>query len=190
MTHISQNNSEADRLRVYKNEIYVHASAVFRFAKSLTKDRQRSEDLMQDVMIKAFNSIDQYTEGTNAKAWLMRICFNMFVNEERKNKRRPKSSLEANDLQWFSDAREEPQEYDAYNDEILRALSALREDYRTVFILAVEGHQYAEIAEITGYKLNTVRTKIHRARLQLAKNLANYSRSLGYGLDTNLDLDA
>ncbi|MFN4080054.1 MAG: sigma factor-like helix-turn-helix DNA-binding protein, partial [Saprospiraceae bacterium] len=68
--------------------------------------------------------------------------------------------------------------------------NALKEIYRTPFMLAVEGHQYAEIADITGAKLNTVRTRIRRARIELVKMLGDYGASLGFLPDLNLDIDA
>lgn len=190
MRPFQHEHDNEDRLRVFKAECLKHLNAVFRFALSLTKDRAKGEDLMQETMTKALISIDQYTEGTNAKAWLLRICYTTFVNDERKRKRQPKIGSDDESALKLADPNSAPATFDGYSDEVTQALNALKEVYRTSFMLAVEGHQYAEIADITGAKLNTVRTRIRRARLELIKMLGDYGASFGFSPDLNSDFDA
>jgi Sigma-70, region 4 len=52
-----------------------------------------------------------------------------------------------------------------------------------VVLLDYEDFSYEEISAILGIKLNTVRTRLHRARKQLAKHLGDYAKSYGYGIE-------
>ncbi|MFN4080053.1 MAG: sigma factor, partial [Saprospiraceae bacterium] len=121
MRPFQHDGDERYRSQVFETECLKHFNAVFRFALYLTKDQKRGEDLAQDTMIKAFLNINQYTEGTNAKAWLLRICYTAFVNGERKRKRQPKIGSDDESALRVPDPTA-PTALNGYSDEVTRAL--------------------------------------------------------------------
>src|SRR6266478_2301262 len=62
----------------------LHAAAL-----AMTKNASDAEDLVQETITKAYTAFDQFTPGTNLRAWLHRILANTFINTYRKTKREP-----------------------------------------------------------------------------------------------------
>jgi RNA polymerase sigma-70 factor (ECF subfamily) len=145
----------------------------------LTRNHHDAEDLVQETMVNAFRGYRSYTEGTNLRAWLYRIEMNTFINEYRKDRRRPAQQLTPD----FPDTdvttagqRGGPgwrsAEDDALdrlpNGELRAAFQALPEQFRTaVYYADVAGYAFKEIAELTGAPLGTVMSRLHRGRTQL-----------------------
>ena len=77
------------RQRVFEREFLPELGALYGFAYHLTYDEAAAEDLVQDTIERAIKAIDQYRQGTNAKAWLFKIMRNHFINCDRKKLRRP-----------------------------------------------------------------------------------------------------
>ena len=73
----------------FNEEIIPHLDSLYNFAIRLTADESDAEDLVQDTIVKAFRFFDSYEKGTNAKAWLFRILKNSFINNYRKNAKKP-----------------------------------------------------------------------------------------------------
>src|SRR5260221_4225436 len=63
--------------------VWPHRAAMLRTALFLTRNAEEADDLAQETMLKAFKAIDQFREGTNAKAWLMAILRNTRVDRLR-----------------------------------------------------------------------------------------------------------
>ncbi|MBK8557328.1 MAG: sigma-70 family RNA polymerase sigma factor [Lewinellaceae bacterium] len=177
--------------RVFERELYPLMHAVYNFAVRLTNDATRAEDIVQETYMKAWRAIGNYQEGTNAKAWLFRICQNAFINDYR-SKSRKGSQVDYEEIRVFHSSDDDRStRYDhlhssaselGMGDEIMTALNALNPDYRVVVLLDLEDFTYKEIAAILNVKLNTVRTRLHRARLELAKNLQGYAKQQGFGV--------
>src|SRR5260221_12755153 len=73
----------------------------------MTKNASDAEDLVQETVTKAYTAFDQFTQGTNLRAWLHKILANTFINSYRKNNREPTlaSSQERDDWQACTDSR-------------------------------------------------------------------------------------
>ena len=69
-----------------------HLDSLYRAALSMTRNAQDADDLVQDTFVRAFQFIDKFQVGTNARAWLFRILTNLFINRYRKNKREPEKT--------------------------------------------------------------------------------------------------
>lgn len=172
---------------IFEREFFPLADAVFTFAVRLTNDRSRAADLLQETYLKAWRAVTRgrYTEGTNAKAWLFRICRNAFINEYRIGIRRPCTvPLEAAQLSGGISAQtpavhEEVESYQM-GDEVTTAINALRPEFKVVLLLDLEEFSYEEIAEIVKVPIGTVRSRLHRARKQLEKALLDYAAQQGY----------
>ena len=181
---------EADALQ-YMNQLY---SAALRY----TKNPSDAQDLVQDTFAKAYVSFHQFEPGTNLKAWLYRILTTTFINNYRKDQRRPQISAgEVEDWQ-IADASSHTSDLGkSAEDEVLEniadkdikdALSAMPEEFRmAVYLSDVEGFTYKEIAEITGVPTGTVMSRLHRGRKLLRASLATYAKDRGYGKDKDGD---
>lgn len=118
----------------------------------------------------AWRSFDQLEEGTNARAWLFRILFNVFYAQGRKLRRVPEIIPITRDLASVAVSLDEAME-------VSRALDGLHIDHRTVLLLGVvEGFTCGEIAGILGVPIGTVMSRLSRARASMRSRLA--ARSL------------
>jgi len=190
LTTTNINLEKEKQARIFDQEFYPQADALYNFAYSLTHNEADSNDLVQETYMKAFRFIDSYMEGTNAKAWLFRILKNAFINNYRKKSKRP-AQVDFEDLVNYH--REEDTALNSYvdmrediyekiiGDEVTIAISNLSVDYRTVLLLCdVEGFTYEEIAKIIDIPIGTVRSRLFRARNLLKKELSAYAKSLGF----------
>jgi RNA polymerase sigma-70 factor, ECF subfamily len=147
----------------------------------LTRDRCDAEDLIQETFVRAYRKFDQFTPGTNLRAWLYCIMSRTFLGMCRSRSRRPAEVLAA-ELHDPADDRAglvaasrsaEALALDGVSDSaIMHALSELPMQFKTVIYLAdVEGYQYADIADMMGTPLGTVMSRIHRGRQMLRARL-------------------
>ena len=136
------------------------------FATSLCGDRERADDLVQETLVKAWNSLSTFTEGTNLKAWLFTILRNTYFSERRKMKR------EVEDVEGKISGRvavHAPQQGHMDLQDFKAALNQLSDDQREALILiGAEGFSYEEVAEICGCAVGTVKSRVNRARTRLA----------------------
>lgn len=180
------------RHRVFQVEFLPELDALYNFAYHLTYSAVEAEDLVQDTVERAIKAIDQYQQGTNAKAWLFKIMRNHFINGYRKKARKPsmvdyedvsaqipdKSNQDnvPNALDWTDQALDE-----IVGDELLMAMKRLSADFRMVIVLSdLQDFKYEEIAEIIGKPIGTVRSRLFRARNLLAKDLQDYATKNGF----------
>ena len=178
--------------RIFEREFYPLMDAVYTFAYRLTNDATRAEDLTQETYLKAWRFMNRYLEGTNAKAWLFRICRNAFINEYRSTVREPRK-VDYEDIVVYHN-EDEPVS-PAYlglheeiggrliGDEVTRAINALSPEFRLVVLLDLEDFTYEEIAAIANIPIGTVRSRLHRARHILANKLREYAEAHGYPVD-------
>lgn len=180
--------SKAQKDRLFQKEFYPHFDSLYNFGYYLTKDEDHAKDLLQETFLKAYRFIDYYESETNAKAWLMRILKNTFINDYRKKSKAP-NQVDIEDINQKDDVEDEGAVTDlrqeAYKnlmgDEITKAINALPADYRLIILLCdVEGFKYEEIAKIIDIPIGTVRSRLHRARNMLKDKLAEYAKTRGF----------
>lgn len=171
----------------FEEEALPHLDALYRVALRLAGDASDAEDLVQETMLKAFRAWHQYRPGTNVKAWLFTILRHTFINQYRRRKQRDETVdvHEAERFTVFRDVQDADPEGSFFarivDDEILRAIDALAEEFRETLVLSdVEGLTYAEIAEVTGVPVGTVKSRLFRARQQLQRRLHRYAVEMGY----------
>lgn len=167
--------------------------AVYRYALRLTRgDRDAAEDLAQETFLRAHGSWDSYQRGTNVKAWLFTICRNAFLNRKgraRSRYERPASDLETPVEELVSASAFDPSSPDAekdffeslIDDRVVEAIDALPEKYHEVLVLSDLGDlRYAEIAQVLGVPVGTVKSRLFRARKRLQEQLWEYAVESGY----------
>jgi RNA polymerase sigma-70 factor (ECF subfamily) len=166
--------------------------ALYRTALRMTRSEADAEDLVQETYIKALRFRDQFTPGTNLKAWLFRILTNTFINSYRRRQTQPEFT-ELEDVDEFSlyrrmsDLRTSsaPGDPEAelmnglVDTEVKDALAELPEKFRTVVLLDVEGFSYKEIAAMLDIPIGTVMSRLHRGRKFLQKRLLDLAQQRG-----------
>jgi RNA polymerase sigma-70 factor (ECF subfamily) len=181
---VASDEFEAEALR--------HLDALYRTALRMTRSEADAEDLVQETYIRAFRFRDQFTLGTNMKAWLFRILTNTFINTYRRKAAQPEvTDLEGVDefslYRRMVDDRAASSSPDpeaellngVVDAEVTDALEALPEKFRTTVLLDVEGFSYKEIAEMLGIPIGTVMSRLHRGRKFLQKRLYDLARERG-----------
>ncbi len=139
-------------------------------------DRERAEDLVQEVFIRVYRHLHRFDRSKKFSTWIYTIASNLAKNELRNRSRNPLVLFQAIRKNWQDDDRplqfEDPASRpdDLYRKRHLRDLveqsvELLPEHHRQVFVLReLEGKSYEEIAEITACNLGTVKSRLNRAR--------------------------
>lgn len=191
LTLMANETARARHNRIFEREFFPLMDAVYTFAYRLTGEAVQAEDLVQEVYLKAWRFVSRYEEGTNAKAWLFRICRNAFINEYRSKKSRPyKVDYEDIVVYHNEDDPVAPRYFGLHEemgnklmgDEVTLAINALSPAFRTVVLLDLEDFTYEEIAAILEIPIGTVRSRLHRARNVLAEKLREYAEGQGYNV--------
>lgn len=137
--------------------------------------RQEAEDLTQDIFLKLYNSLPKYDPTKNFTAWLLTLSKNFLIDEYRRTKWEKKQRDDFDDWTLSADSRTNPEEnlIRKQNRELAwEGLNRLSSEMRMAIILRdLQGRSYEEIAEILDLPLGTVKSRVSRARLQLAQVL-------------------
>ena len=153
-----------------------HANVVYGLALAVLRDAGEAEDLTQEVFVRVFRSLSQYTPGT-FEGWLHRITTNLFLDQVRRKARIRFEGLPEDAADRLASREVWPQQLlddRTYDADIQAALDALPPDFRVAVVLCdIEGLTYEEISELLGIKLGTVRSRIHRGRAALRDSLAH-----------------
>jgi len=148
-----------------------YQSRLLNFVNRTIGDRERAEDLVQEV----------FDQTKKFSTWIYTIASNLAKNELRNRSRNPLVLFQTIKKNWESDHR--PLQFedtsarpdDLYRkrflkDAVEQCVSHLPEHHRVVFVLReLEGKSYQEIAEITGCNLGTVKSRLNRARNSFAQ---------------------
>lgn len=158
-----------------------HLDAAYRLAYALTGSRPDAEDLVQEACLRAFAAFDRFTQGTNARAWLLTILRRVHLNDRRRLATHPVAlhfggPSDDDDVRDIADTHTPGPEEEALRviDRalLLELLAELPEDYRAVLALVdLNGLRYAEAAIVLGCPAGTVMSRLHRARQQLGARL-------------------
>ena len=152
----------------FKQTILPLKNKLFRFAMSFLKMQADAEDVVQEVMIKCWESIKEPSKIENMEAFSMTLVRNKSLDKLKKKGRRYEEISETFSL---SSSGANPYEETAEKDtvgSIKRMINELPEKQRTVIILRdVEGFSYDEIAKIIDMSLSLVKVNLHRGRKQV-----------------------
>ena len=152
-----------------------HSARVYRLAYRLSGNPQDAEDLTQETFVRVFRSLADFSPGT-FEGWLHRITTNLFLDMVRRRQRIRFDALPEDTERLPGTAPSPEQVYaDTHLDpQVQAALDALSPEFRVAVVLCdIEGLTYEEIAATLGIKLGTVRSRIHRGRVQLRQALAH-----------------
>ena len=140
--------------------IIPHIPGLRRYARLLTRDPHRADDLVQDTLLRACAKWTLWRPNSDLRAWLFTIMHNVFINQVRSA---PPESVQLDtivDGGHMEDA--------AVGIDLERALARLPDDQREVLLMVtVEDFSYAEVASATGVPVGTVMSRLSRGRRRL-----------------------
>jgi RNA polymerase sigma-70 factor (ECF subfamily) len=161
----------------FEEVVEAHWTAVFRLVHSLCGNPHDSEDLTQETFLRAMRRWDSFKQGTNLRAWLLRIATNAYFDVRRKKKVLKISSL-AEDVVSDEKPTELALEHAEESALARIALQELTELTRLVFHLRVtEELSFKEIAELAGVTEVAARQHMHQARMKLLRRFGDRSNS-------------
>ncbi|GAC1650682.1 MAG: sigma-70 family RNA polymerase sigma factor [Gemmatimonadaceae bacterium] len=170
--------------RAFQELVERYQTRLLNFVYRTIGDRERAEDLVQEVFIRVYRHLQRFDRSKKFSTWIYTIASNLAKNELRNRSRNPLVLFQTIQKGWqdddrpleFEDATSRPD--DLYRKRHLRELvensvAKLPEHHRQVFVLReLEGKSYEEIAEITDCNLGTVKSRLNRARSSFASLIA------------------
>lgn len=158
-----------DMVPTWEEVAHRYGRKIYNFAYRLTGNPDDAADLVQEVLLRVRKGLGRYQPGS-FEGWLWRITRNAFLDDERRKKRRPTTSLPDGDGHALG-ASPSPDEVLAQvrlSEDVQQALLKLPYEFREAVVLCdVVGLSYDEIAEAVDAPVGTVRSRIHRGRKML-----------------------
>jgi RNA polymerase sigma-70 factor (ECF subfamily) len=181
MTMTQQTRADAERAP-FEEEALTHADQLYRIALRLSGSSQTAEELVQETYLRALRAWESYQPGTNLAAWLATILRNVYLDEARRQSRRPAVEVLDDESEYFLYDQlaggTPPQTHDVVlnrlsGEAILDAIGKLPENFREAVVLVDVGDfSYQDAAQILDVPIGTVMSRLHRGRRLLKRALA------------------
>jgi RNA polymerase sigma-70 factor (ECF subfamily) len=156
---------DADAIRALVDQFHV---AVYGLCVRLLTHRHDAEDVTQEVFLRVFRSLRRWDSSRPLRPWIMGITVNRCRTWLTQRQRRPEPMLYVEDVPASTGADDSAE----LLQEVHRALRTLRPEFREAFVLFHEhGQSYEEIALALDCPIGTVKTWLHRARLEVLDQL-------------------
>lgn len=157
--------------------VHLHAPLVYNLALRTLNDSQEADDVAQETFLRAWRALPRFQGKSRFSTWLYRITTNLCYN--RLPRLRTEVEALEPDEQWPQSSNQPTVEAKLLQSELRQrlytAVDTLRPSYRLLINLRhMQGLSYADVSEITGLPLGTVKTGLHRARQELRTRLITY----------------
>src|SRR3569623_1832905 len=151
-----------------KPDLIEHLPRLRRYARALTGDVARADDLVQDTLERALARLDLWQPGSDLRAWLFTLMHNLFVNQLRTRRPQDTALDEALEIPVSGGQMEALAARDMH-----AALVRLPDEQREVILLVgLEQFSYAEAAQVLGVPVGTIMSRLARARERMRHMLA------------------
>jgi RNA polymerase sigma-70 factor (ECF subfamily) len=161
---------DSERERIFGDWLAAHKGILFKVVRAYAFEHADRQDLLQEVAIQVWRSVDAYRGDSSVPTWVYRIALNAAISWTRKQDRhrRGRQSLRIVDgLVTASAAEADPRVEWLY-----RQIAELKKVDRSVALLMLDGFSYKEIAAIVGISESNVGVKINRIKAALTAQLA------------------
>lgn len=156
-----------------------HGRKIYNYAYRLSGNPDDAADLVQEVLLRVRRGLETYSAGPftgSFEAWLWRITRNAFIDDIRRKRRRPTTTL-PDDIDrhpaFSSPSPDEVLESIRLGSDVQKALLDLPFEFREAVVMCdVIGYSYEQIALSVGAPIGTVRSRIHRGRKMLRERLS------------------
>lgn len=157
-----------------------HFDALYGRAYALTGSTQDAEDLTQEVCIRASARLAEIVKHDNPRAWLKQVLYRLFVDLVRRRRRSPLKLVAGADYEGSLAAAISPEPGPEQQAEAATAYERLRsawgrltgDEQLLLALHGIEGLSFAEIQDVTGLALGTIKSRLHRSRIRLGRLLA------------------
>ncbi|MBS1857891.1 MAG: sigma-70 family RNA polymerase sigma factor [Acidobacteria bacterium] len=171
--------SRKPRLEEFEAAALPHLGDLYRTATRLVGDPARADDVVQEAYLVAWKNFDRFEPGTNCRAWLFRILFHC-AHHYRRKWLNPREVPDAGEIIEQVPAASAAPSDRITDEEVLRALDAIPEDYRAAVLLVdVDEFSYKDAAGILEVPIGTVMSRLSRGRKLLRDRLAALAQSYG-----------
>ncbi len=173
----------AGQLHRFEELVSAYQNRLFGAMFVMLGDRQDAEDVTQEAFTRAFLKLEAFQAKSSFFTWLHRIAFNLAIDLRRREKRarsigRVSMEVASDVLQSSEPSPSAQSEQSETQRKIYEALAKIDPERRSVITLRdLQGMDYAEIAEVLAIPIGTVRSRLHRARIELKELLADYVQS-------------
>lgn len=159
--------------------VTAYSRRIFNLAYRFTSNIQAAEDLTQEVFVRVYNTLEQFdSKQGHLSNWLMRLARNLIIDDYRKRQRNPQNSM-ADDvdkhmfhLRAVGTSAQKEVERRELAHQVQEGIDKLPSDLKTCVILRdIEELSYKEIVEVLDIPEGTVKSRINRGRIELAKIL-------------------
>lgn len=151
-----------------KTQIVVLIPKLRRYARALTQDKERADDLVQDALERALTKVELWKRGTDLRAWLFTVLHNVYINNLKKHHRGGEHV--PFEVTMAHEGYADTQLVEVELKECLAAMDRLPLEQREVMILvALEEMSYAQVADVVGAPIGTVMSRLSRARHNIRK---------------------
>ena len=183
------NKALAGKTEAFDQLLLRYQDRVFNILARICPSTQEAEDLAQETFLKAYRALNSFRQGSKFYTWLFRIAVNTGLSARRQNARRrahegvsldaPAGDSGEHGRNGYAQAPASPDsdparrfEKDALRLRVLEGLRQLEPDYRAILILRdLEGMDYDCIGETLSISRAAVKSRLHRARMELARML-------------------
>ena len=159
--------------------VSLYSRRVFNLAYRFTSNKETAEDLTQEVFVRIYRTLEQFdAKQGDLQNWLMRLARNLIIDDYRKRQRNPQDSHaedvdeHAFHLHSASSSQQKEMERRELSAQVQEGIDKLPPDLRTCVILRdIEELSYQEIVDLLQIPEGTVKSRINRGRIELAKIL-------------------
>jgi RNA polymerase sigma-70 factor (ECF subfamily) len=161
---------QPDKTAEFERVALGHLPELVRSATRTCGDRSTAEDMVQETYMRAWKYWDRFEPGTNCRAWLYKILFNV-IRRQRGGNNPAAMSIETPEL---ASVLPFTPPHSLTPIAVAEAFEKIPEDFRAALVLvAVEGFSYKEAAEILDIPIGTVMSRLHRGRDAMRRLLAS-----------------
>jgi len=179
--NLIQNIIDGDR-NAFEELVLAHQKNVYNLALKMTKSEEDALDISQETFFKAYRQLGRFRGDSKLSVWLYRMTYNLCIDFLRKQSRSKIFSMSKDD-----DNESDTSEFDVPDlrnlpednvirtenrEAILESVEELPKNQRQIFIMReVTGMSYADMSDILKISIGTVKSRLARARLNLANSL-------------------
>ncbi|MCE1199994.1 MAG: sigma-70 family RNA polymerase sigma factor [Marinilabiliales bacterium] len=155
-----------EQQQLFEQILELHKGILFKVAHAYYPDAKDRQDLVQEMMLQIWKSINRYDDQFKMTTWLYRISLNVAISYHRKNSTRHQKFSKLTD-QMVDIPMEDKSDNEIKLNLLEQFIGELKEIDKALMILYLEEKSHAEIADILGLSISNVGTKIGRIKEQL-----------------------
>lgn len=167
--------SRQEQHQLFQRIIGQNKGILLKVSRAYCPNEDDRQDLLQEIMIQIWRSMDRYDERYKLSTWLYRISLNVAISFYRKDTRRVKNYTPLDNQPELS-SEEAPSDNEWQLKHLEQFIGELKEIDKALILLYLEEKSHADIAEIMGISVSNVGTKIGRIKELLKKRFLNLNK--------------